>query len=104
MCRIKPMLLCIGRCPAPHVNRCFSRFVDRFAPYIFSGTAGEGGRKTFAVLEAHLELLDQLLWYHDPALAVRMEECRMHPDAYATPWWVQRLCLSTTICSMFHER
>lgn len=78
------------RSPPPFF-RCFCRFVDRFAPYTFSSAHGEVGatdRGTFVVLEAHLELFEQLLRYHDPALAVHMEESSISADAYATTWWV----------------
>lgn len=50
-------------------------------------TSGREGQR-FVVLEAHLALLDQLLQYHDPVLAARMEACRLSADAYATPWYV----------------
>lgn len=56
---------------------------------------GESVGRPFVVLEAHLEVFDQLLRYHDPVLATFMEGCGMGPDAYATPWWVACVCLCT---------
>lgn len=64
--------------------------MDRFAPNIFATAPAEpredGGGRTFVVLEAHLVLLEQLLRFHDPALAECMDKCCVSPAAYATPW------------------
>lgn len=79
----------------PRCARCFSLFLDRFAPYMFStvqdpvykDSLGKvSAHSPLAVLETHLALFDQLLRYHDPALASYLEACGLTPDAYATPW------------------
>ena len=82
-------------------GRCFSRFVDRFAPRMFTAVpepsphhdhTTDGNRKdryerhSFVVLEAHLALFEALLRYHDPQLASFVEKSGMTADAYATPW------------------
>lgn len=83
--------------------RCFREFVDRFAPHIFEtapeeeAAAAEGGRRTFVVLEAHLVLLEQLLWFHDPTLAAHLDKCCVSPAAYATPWWVVCVFVSSAL-------
>ena len=48
----------------------------------------KGGPGAFVVLEVHLLMLEQLLRYHDPALAAHLEECSINADAYATSWSV----------------
>lgn len=78
----------VSACPPPR-SRCFRSFVDRFAPNIFSTAPEEaGGGTALVVLETHLVLLEQLLRFHDPALAAHMDKCFVSPAAYATPWWV----------------
>lgn len=75
--------------------RCFSSFLDQFAPYMFStapdamyeGVPKErGSTSPLVVLETLLAMFDQLLRYHDPDLASFMESCGLTPDAYATSW------------------
>ena len=45
-----------------------------------------GGAGALVVLETHLVLLEQLLRFHDPALAAHLDKCCVSPAAYATPW------------------
>ncbi|CAB1102327.1 unnamed protein product [Ectocarpus sp. CCAP 1310/34] len=83
--------------------RCFRSFVDRFAPNIFSTAQEEtGGGTTLVVLEAHLVLLEQLLRFHDPALAAHMDKCFVSPAAYATPWFVTLFASQTPAPALLH--
>ncbi|CAM9539480.1 unnamed protein product [Ectocarpus sp. 6 AP-2014] len=84
-------------------SRCFRSFVDRFAPNIFSTAQEEaGGGTTLVVLEAHLVLLEQLLRFHDPALAAHMDKCFVSPAAYATPWFVTLFASQTPAPALLH--
>ncbi|CAN0062114.1 unnamed protein product, partial [Hapterophycus canaliculatus] len=64
--------------------------------------AGGQGRGAFVVLEAHLVLLEQLLRFHDPALAVHLDKCCAGPAAYATPWFVTLFARQMPVPALLH--
>lgn len=62
----------------------FSRLVARFTPRIFANTADTD----FISLQCSLRLLSLLLQYHDPKLAMYLEQYTCVPELYATPWFL----------------
>jgi len=77
------MLDSVGDNPEPYVYALFSAFIAQFLPCIFLSDDSQ-----ILTLRSQLNLVSQLIQYHDPAFAQFLDRLQMHPEVYATNWAV----------------
>lgn len=60
---------------------CLQRAVEKFSRNLFD-------REQSVYLQEHLQIFKQLLSYHDPQLAMHLNEIGFQPALYAIPWFL----------------